>query len=56
MITKGLVIPNGYTSKLDLMHTEIAINELKNYFEDQLSAALHLIKVSAPLLVSEGRE
>ena len=54
-MTNTLVIPNGYTSKLDLMHTEIAINELKDHFEDQLSAALHLIKVSAPLLVSEGR-
>ena len=26
-ITKTLVIPNGYKSKLDLMHTEIAIKE-----------------------------
>jgi aspartate--ammonia ligase len=54
-ITKTLVIPNEYKSKLDLMHTEIAIKELKDHFEDQLSAMLNLIKVSAPLLVSEGR-
>jgi aspartate--ammonia ligase len=54
-ITKTLVIPNEYKSKLDLMHTEIAIKELKDHFEDQLSSMLNLIKVSAPLLVSEGR-
>jgi aspartate--ammonia ligase len=37
------------------MHTEIAIKEIKDHFEDKLSASLNLIKVSAPLLVSEGR-
>ena len=55
-ITNTLVIiPNGYKSKLNLMHTEIAINEIKDHFEDKLSAVLNLIKVSAPLLVSECR-
>lgn len=33
----------------------MAINELKKHFEEELSAALNLIKVSAPLFVSEGR-
>ena len=54
-INKTLVIPKGYQSKLDLMHTEIAIKELKDYFEDQLAARLNLIKVSAPLLIMGGR-
>ncbi|AZV41934.1 aspartate--ammonia ligase [Peribacillus asahii] len=49
-----LVIPNGYKSKLNLMHTEIAINELKSHFEDHFARALNVIKVSAPLLVNEG--
>ncbi|MEH6948097.1 aspartate--ammonia ligase [Bacillus sp. JJ634] len=53
-MNQALVIPNGYKSKLNLMHTEIAINELKNYFEDHFARALNVIKVSAPLLVNEG--
>ena len=55
MISKGLVIPNEYKTKLDLMHTQIAIKEIKDYFENELSAALNLIHVSAPLIVVEGR-
>jgi aspartate--ammonia ligase len=54
-ITKTLVIPSGYKSKLDLMETELAIHELKKYFEEQLSTVLNLTKVSAPLMISEGR-
>ncbi|MDF0725492.1 aspartate--ammonia ligase [Cytobacillus sp. S13-E01] len=53
-MSKTLAI-NGYKSKLDLISTEIAINEIKNHFESKLSEALNLIKVSAPLLLSEGR-
>ena len=55
MISKGLVIPNEYKMKLDLMHTQIAIKEIKDYFENELSTALNLIHVSAPLIVLEGR-
>ena len=55
MITKSLVIPNEYQSKLDLMHTQIAIKEIKDHFENELSAALNLIHVSAPLIVVEGK-
>jgi len=54
-INKTLVIPNGYKSNLDLRHTEMAINKIKNHFEGELSASLNLLKVSAPLLVIEGR-
>lgn len=54
-INKTLVIPNGYKSKLDLRHTEMAINQIKNHFEGELSSSLNLLKVSAPLLVIEDR-
>lgn len=54
-MTKTLgVKKGGYKSKLNLMHTEIAINEVKNCFENKLSEALNLIKVSTPLVLSEG--
>lgn len=54
-MTKTLAISNGYKSKLNLLDTEIAINEIKDHFEDKLSEALNLIKVSAPILLNEGR-
>jgi aspartate--ammonia ligase len=53
-VTRTVGIPNGYKSKLDLMHTEVAINEIKNHFEDKLSENLNLIRVTAPLLLNEG--
>ncbi|MFS0861137.1 aspartate--ammonia ligase [Fredinandcohnia sp. 179-A 10B2 NHS] len=40
---------------LDFIETEKAINELKNYFENALSETLNLLKVSAPLLVRDGK-
>jgi aspartate--ammonia ligase len=54
-MSNTVVIPNGYKSKLNLMHTEIAIKEIKDHFEDKLSEALNLIKVSAPLLLNGGK-
>ena len=43
-------------SKVDLMHTQIAIKEIKDHFENELSAALNLmVHVSAPLIVVEGK-
>ncbi|WP_152539658.1 aspartate--ammonia ligase [Cytobacillus firmus] len=36
------------------MHTEIAVNELKEHFESILSGNLNLIKVSPPLLLRKG--
>lgn len=54
-IPKTLVIPRGgYKPILNVMNTEIAVNELKKHFEARLSENLNLIKVSPPLLVSEG--
>ena len=45
------MIPNGYQSKLDLYETQTAIGEIKNQFAQNLSRALNLKRVSAPLFV-----
>lgn len=47
----SLLLPKGYQTKLDLRSTEIAIKQLKDFFEKELSKALHLTRVSAPLFV-----
>ena len=47
------VIPEGYKSTLGLYETQKAISLLKRIFEDTLSGALNLRRVSAPLLVTE---
>jgi aspartate--ammonia ligase len=39
---------------LNLYDTQIAIGKIKRLFEDKLSAALHLQRVSAPLFVAPG--
>lgn len=46
-----LIIPPGYQSKLSVLETEIAIKLIKDTFEKELAAALHLTRVSAPLFV-----
>src|SRR3712207_1148241 len=46
-----LIIPKGYKSDLDLKETEIAIKEVKDFFERALAKKLNLIRVSAPLFV-----
>ena len=44
-------IPAGYKPALDLYQTQTAIGTAKRLFEDHLSAALNLRRVSAPLFV-----
>lgn len=44
-------IPEGYASVLNLYDTQTAIGKIKRIFEDNLSAALSLKRVSAPLFV-----
>ena len=44
-------IPKGYTSILTTYQTQSAIGRLKRIFEDNLSMALNLHRVSAPLFV-----
>lgn len=43
-----------YKSKLDVLETQRAIKVLRHRFEDELSAALDLSRVSAPLFVKKG--
>ncbi|MBO5918152.1 MAG: aspartate--ammonia ligase, partial [Oscillospiraceae bacterium] len=45
-------IPEGYVPSLDLYQTQKAIGMLKRVFEDSLSGALRLHRVSAPLFVA----
>lgn len=42
-----------YLSKLDVRETQIAIKDLKDYFQRELSKKLNLTRVSAPLFVKE---
>jgi aspartate--ammonia ligase len=49
-----LIIPEGYKSILDLKQTELAIKEIKDFFEASLSADLKLRRVTAPLFVMKG--
>jgi len=46
-----LTIPQGYKPVLNLRDTQIAIGKIKRIFEDNLSCALNLMRVSAPLFV-----
>ncbi|HHT57715.1 aspartate--ammonia ligase [Herbinix luporum] len=45
------VIPEGYKPQLSIKETEIAIKEVKDFFERELAKQLNLIRVSAPLFV-----
>lgn len=43
--------PDGYTSKLDIRQTEVAIKQIKDFFQINLANELRLTRVSAPLFV-----
>lgn len=47
----NLIIPEGYKSTQSIKETEIAIKEVKDYFERALVKELNLTRVSAPLFV-----
>ncbi len=51
MSVRGLLLPQGYRPKLDILQTEIAIKLIKDTFEKELARQLHLVRVSAPLFV-----
>ena len=53
MYKDRIIVPKLYKSKLSVIETEIAIKELKDFFERELSKALNLIRVSAPLFVKK---
>ncbi|WP_129595681.1 aspartate--ammonia ligase [Anaerophilus nitritogenes] len=46
-----LMIPKGYDPKLNILQTEVAIKQVKDYFEMKLAEQLNLTRVSAPLFV-----
>ena len=47
----GIIVPEGYKSPMSIRETEIAIKEVKDYFERALAKELNLTRVSAPLFV-----
>lgn len=47
-----LKIPKNYKSELNLYDTQIAIKTVKDFFQTLLAERLHLLRVSAPLIVS----
>lgn len=49
----NLIIPENYQSSLDIVQTQRAIKEIKNFFQESLSIALNLSRVSAPLFVTK---
>jgi aspartate--ammonia ligase len=53
-MTKPLIIPANYRCLLDVNQTEKAIKLVKDTFQQQLSAELHLRRVTAPLFVLKG--
>jgi aspartate--ammonia ligase len=49
-----LNLPVGYEPTLDIRRRETAIKDIKDFFERELSAALGLHRVTAPLFVRSG--
>ena len=53
-MSKSLILPEGYSSALTLRETQHAIKYIKDLFQQTLSFALTLDRVSAPLIVQKG--
>jgi len=51
---ENLYIPKDYQALLDLKQTEMAIKEVKDFFQLSLSTELRLRRVTAPLFVKKG--
>ena len=49
-----LILPAGYTPRLDVREVQRGIKVIKDNFERYLAIALNLERVSAPLFVTEG--
>ena len=45
-------IPDGYQSSLNLHDTQIAIKNVKDFFQQTLAQKLNLLRVSAPVFVN----
>ena len=50
----ALIIPKDYNPVLGIKETQVAIKLVKDYFEQELAAALNLVRVSAPIMVTEA--
>ena len=50
-IMAKLSIPQDYKSELNLYDTQVAIKTVKDFFQTLLAERLHLLRVSAPLVV-----
>ncbi len=51
---ENLIIPDGYKSSLDVVKTQKAIKEIKDFFQKSLAYALNLERASAPLFVASN--
>ncbi len=49
-----LILPHGYRPLLDQRQTELAIKQIKDFFQLNLSSELRLHRVTAPLFVLKG--
>ncbi len=47
----ALIIPNNYQTKLDIHTTQLAIKDIKDFFQRELACQLNLSRVTAPLFV-----
>ena len=50
----NLIIPKTYKSLVSVEQTELAIKQIKDFFQANLSTALRLRRVTAPLFVLKG--
>ncbi len=48
---ENIKIPKGYESALNLHDTQVAIKQVKDFFQELLAERLNLLRVSAPLFV-----
>ena len=44
-MARSIIIPNKYKPKLDILQTQVALKETKDFFEYHLAKALNLLKV-----------
>jgi len=54
MSSNVIDLPEGYAPKLERREVEIAIKDIKDFFQRSLAEALGLTRVTAPLLVRSG--
>ncbi len=52
-MTSQVFIPDGYQSPLDIYDVQRAITYIKDTFQNQFAASLHLKRVTAPLFVTQ---